>query len=205
MTNDLGEKVCRKLAQNPYKTLMRILLILILILSAFSSISAQKNRKKTEENLLFDPHTAILVRFDEQSAQYRIAVNEALLKESILTADAKLVDVEKIFVQALSPENVYLIFHCIDKDENSRKKALLLRQLSKGVFKATQESQKETVCLVCEGNCCNNCEFRIFDNKFHGCECKKECDKADEYTPGICINVIGQKVTMMLSPIKKIN
>ncbi len=182
---------------------MRILLILIFILNAFSSISAQKNKKKTVDNLLFDPHTAILVRFDEQTSQYRIAVDEELLKESLLTADMKLVEVEKIFVQALSPENVYLIFHCIDKDDNSRKKALLLRQLSKGIFKAAPESQKETVCLVCEGNCCNNCEFRIFDNKFHGCECKKECNKADEYTPGICINVIGQKVTMILSPLKK--
>lgn len=181
----------------------RIFIFSFLLLAlCFQCKTAEPKKKDNSVSGNFNPEMDILVRQDEQSGNYKIVIAENLLEKSLKMADRTLSEVEKIFVQPSNADHVYLVFHVIDTAGNSIKKAVYLRQFSKGIFKTDDaEHTKEPVCHSCEGSCCTDCNFRVENNKYHGCECKKQCDKADEETAGYCNHVIGKKVTMILAPL----
>jgi len=185
----------------------RILLFSFLLLVLFNECkTAEPTHNNNAISGSFNPEIDIIVRQDPQSGNYKIVIAEALLEKSLKMADRALAEVEKIFVQPSSSDHVYLVFHAFDTVGNSIKKAVYLRQFSKGIYKTDDAAHtKEPICHSCEGSCCTDCNFRIADNKLHGCECKKQCDKADEETAGYCNHIIGKKVTMILAPLGSLN
>jgi hypothetical protein len=177
------------------------LLLLFCILS--SQCTGGKNSGHTNKNSTttgFDPQNDILVRIDPSTGAYTIAIKENTLKESLKLADLALEEVLEIFVQRSDEEHAYLVFHARDTSGNSVKKAVYLRQLTKGIFKA-ETTTREPVSHVCEGACCLDCNFRVKNNKFHGCDCQNQCEAADKDAPGYCNHSIGQSATMILAPL----
>ncbi len=173
-----------------------------LILFSANTVSAQKKGQKKAETVSFDPVNSVLVRYDESKNIYNFAVKEDLLKKSILMADPRIESIDSIFITTFNTNRYYLCIHCTDTKKNSRKKALLLKELTKGIFRADYEDKDSPVCLICEGVCCINCSFRMSADGPLGCDCPEQCLNADEEIPGYCNQVLGFKVAMILSTIK---
>lgn len=173
-----------------------------LLLFIFNSLSAQKRGQNKSETLSFDPVNSILVRYDESKNIYNFTVKEDLFKKSILMADPRIESIDSIFVTTFNTKRSYLCIHCTDIEKNSKKKAILLKELSKGIFKADYEDSNTPICLICEGVCCINCSFRMSPDGPLGCDCPDQCANADEEIPGYCNQVLGFKVAMILSSIK---
>jgi hypothetical protein len=114
-------------------------------------------------------------------------------------ADPRLESVDSVFVSNFGTDRLYLVFHCSDMEQNSRKKAILLRQLSNGIYKAAAEDKQIAVCLICEGVCCKECSFRMSSEGSLGCDCPNQCANANEEISGYCNQVLGFKVAMVLS------
>lgn len=181
---------------------MKVFIFLFAFGVLLSQCGANKANTKngTETAASFDPQNDILVRIDPSTGAYTIAIQEKTLEESLKLADLALEEVLKIFVQKSDEEHAYLVFHARDTSGNSVKKAVYLRQLTKGIFKAAASS-KVPVSHACEGTCCLECDFRVKDRKFHGCDCKNQCELATEDTPGYCNHSIGNNANMVLAPL----
>jgi hypothetical protein len=183
------------------KTLLKCLLLILLLVNSLD-LNAQKKGVKKVESAVFDPVNNILVRYDEPTNKFKFAVKEEILRKSILMADPRIESIDSIFVTTFNTNRYYLSIHCTDTEKNSRKKALLLKELSKGIFRADYEDSDFPICLICEGVCCVNCNFRMSTNGPLGCECPEQCANADEEIPGYCNQVLGFKVAMILSTLK---
>jgi len=175
---------------------------ILLVLLIVNFTNAQKRVSKKSEVSSFDPVIAVLVRFDETKNKYNYAVKEELLRKSILMADPRIESIDSIFVTTFNTNRSYLCIHCTDTEKNSRKKALLLKELTKGIFRADYENGNSPICLICEGVCCNNCTFRMSPDGPLGCDCTEQCPNADEEIPGYCNQVLGFKVAIILSTLK---
>ncbi len=186
----------------PMHKIYIIFLYCFLLLFSATISSAQKKGQKKSETVSFDPVNSVLVRFDESKNKYNFAVKEDLLKKSILMADPRIESIDSIFITNFNTGRFYLCVHCTDTEKNSRKKALLLKELSKGIFRADYEDSDFPICLICEGVCCINCNFRMSTNGPLGCDCPEQCANADEEIPGYCNQVLGFKVAMILSTLK---
>ena len=183
------------------KTLLKCLLLILLLVNSIH-LFAQKKGVKKVESAIFDPVNNILVRYDEPTNKFKFAVKEEILRKSILMADPRIESIDSIFVTTFNTNRYYLCIHCTDTEKNSRKKALLLKELTKGIFRADYEDKDSPVCLICEGVCCINCSFRMSADGPLGCDCPEQCANADEEIPGYCNQVLGFKVAMILSTIK---
>ena len=183
------------------KVLLNFLLLILLLVNNLH-LNAQKKGAKKVESAVFDPANNILLRYDEPTNKFKLAVKEEILKKSILMADPRIESVDSIFISSFDTKDLYLVIHCFDFEKNSRKKALALRQLSKGIYKAAAEDVEIPLCLICEGVCCTECSFRMSNEGSLGCDCPKQCSSADEEIPGYCNQIIGYKVAMLMSIIK---
>jgi hypothetical protein len=184
---------------------MKVLLnfsLLILLLVNSLNLNAQKKGAKKVESFVFDPVNSILVRFDEGKNSFTFAVKEEILKKSAFMADPRLATVDSVFISNFNTDRLYIVFHCTDMEQNSRKKAVLLRQLSNGIYKAAAEDKDIAVCLICEGVCCNECSFRMSAEGPLGCDCPKQCANANEEIIGYCNQVLGFKVAMIMSVLR---
>jgi hypothetical protein len=184
---------------------MKVLLnfsLLILLLVNSLNLNAQKKGAKKVESFVFDPANNILVRYDEPTNKFKFAVKEEILKKSAFMADPRLATVDSVFISNFNTDRLYIVFHCTDMEQNSRKKAVLLRQLSNGIYKAAAEDKDIAVCLICEGVCCNECSFRMSAEGPLGCDCPKQCANANEEIIGYCNQVLGFKVAMIMSVLR---
>lgn len=185
---------------------LKNLLLLLLALYLLSACVGNPNKSKSNENTStakedatgFNPAFAKLVEEDE-AGNYSFLVEEDLLKQSAIEADLSIVKIEDLKIMKADFQAIYIIFNAKDTANNTIKKALYIRQNKDGIYQLNSKLQTPyTVSQVCVGSCCTHCDFRIRENKIHGCDCQQQCAEALPDAPGYCHHSISTDWGMIL-------
>lgn len=185
---------------------LKNLLFLFLAVYLLSACVGNPNKNKSNENTStaneqatdFNPAFAKLVEEDE-AGNYSFLVEQDLLKQSAMAADLSIAKVEDLEIMKADFQAIYIIFNAKDTANNTIKKALYIRQNKDGIYQLDSKLQSPyTVSQVCVGRCCTNCDFRIRENKIHGCDCQQQCAAALPDAPGYCHHSISTNWGMVL-------